>query len=137
MAWIRSSTPCWIWIRNEFYSFWVTVVWSYQTLFVCGDMHFVLDSYLDFAPSLGAFGVHWHIWKWFWIICTFFLVRLWFDWVLCIYGLGDVLSRWRLVNDLYFGGLQMSFVRLDGIQAKVEICRIWLELGVWPLVGFG
>ena len=24
----------------------------------------------------------------------------------------------------------MSFVRLDGIQAKVEICRIWLELGV-------
>ena len=49
----------------------------------------------------------------------------------------DVLSRWRLVNDLYFGGLQMSFVRLDGIQAKVEICRIWLELGVRLLVGFG
>ena len=26
--------------------------------FVCGDMHFDLDSYLDLAPSLGAFGVH-------------------------------------------------------------------------------
>ena len=30
----------------------------------------------------------------------------------------------------------MSFVRLDGIQVKVEICRIWLELGVRLLVGF-
>ena len=32
MAWIRSLTPCWIWIRKKFYSFWVTVVWSYQAL---------------------------------------------------------------------------------------------------------
>ena len=73
---------------------------------------------------------YWHIWKWFWIICIFFwlgsdLIKyfVFMVWV-------DVLSRWRLVNDLYFGGLQMSFVRLDGIQAKVEICRIWLKLGV-------
>ena len=32
MAWIRSSTPCWIWLRNEFYFFWVIIVWSYQAL---------------------------------------------------------------------------------------------------------
>ena len=29
------------------------------------------------------------------------LVRLLFDLALCICGLGDVLSRWRLVKDLY------------------------------------
>ena len=32
MAGIRSSTPCWIWIRKKFYSFWVTVIWNYQAL---------------------------------------------------------------------------------------------------------
>ena len=57
--------------------------------------------------------------------------------MLCICGLGDVFLRWKLVKDLYLGGLQILFVRLDGIQAKVEICRIWLELGVLLLVGFG
>ena len=31
----------------------------------------------------------------------------------------------------------MSFVRLDGIQAKVEICRIWLKIGVRLLIEFG
>ena len=32
MAWIWSSITCWIWIKKEFYSFGVTIVWSYQTL---------------------------------------------------------------------------------------------------------
>ena len=30
---------------------------------VRGNMYFDLDSYLDLAPSLGAFGVHWRVWK--------------------------------------------------------------------------
>ena len=43
--------------------------------FICGDMHFDLDSYLDLAPSLGAFGVYWRIWLGFNLIeCFTFMV---------------------------------------------------------------
>ena len=46
MAWIRSLTPCWIWIRNEFYSFWVTMVWSYQAV---KDKIFTPNGFISLA----------------------------------------------------------------------------------------